>query len=96
MHAFLVVAATGIGAVWNSAKVEPFSSVVIFGLGAVGLAVIQACKAIGATHIVGVDMNPGKFELAKQLGCTECINPKDYPDKPVQQVLVDMSPTKYG
>lgn len=87
--------ATGLGAVWNNTKVEPFSSCVVFGLGAVGLAVVQGCKAVGATHIVGVDMNPKKYDIAKQLGCTDCVNPKDF-DKPIQQVLVDMSPTKFG
>merc|ERR1712046_217532 len=74
---------TGLGAVWNTAKVEPFSSVAVFGLGAVGFAVIQAAKAVGANEIVGIDVNPGKFELAKKLGCTKCINPKDHPDKPM-------------
>ena len=70
--------ATGLGAVWNTAKVEPMSSVAVFGLGAVGFAVVQAAKAIGAHPIVGIDVNPKKFALAKQLGCTECINPKDH------------------
>jgi len=88
--------ATGLGAVWNNTKVEPFSSVAVFGLGAVGLAVIQGAKAVGATHIVGVDTNPKKFDIAKQLGCTDCMNPKDHPDKTAQQVLVEMSPTKFG
>merc|ERR1712196_218172 len=87
--------ATGWGAVWNTTKVEPFSSVAVFGLGAVGLAVIQGAKAVGATTIVGIDMNPKKFEIAKKLGCTDCVNPKDF-DKPIQQVLVEMSPTKFG
>merc|ERR1712190_217859 len=68
--------ATGLGAVWNNAKVEPFSSVAVFGLGAVGLSVIHGAKAVGASSIVGVDTNPKKFEIAKQLGCTDCINPK--------------------
>ena len=45
------------------------SSAAVFGLGAVGFAVVQACKAVGCTHIVGVDVNPKKFELAKKLGC---------------------------
>merc|ERR1712072_966679 len=87
---------TGLGAVWNTAKVEAFSSVCVFGLGAVGFAVIQAAKAVGATEIVGVDMNPGKFDLALKLGCTKCLNPKDYPDKNMQQVLVELSPTGFG
>lgn len=88
--------ATGLGAVWNNTKVEPFSSVAVFGLGAVGLAVIQGAKAVGATHIVGVDVNPKKFEIAKKLGATECLNPKDHPGKTTQSVLVEMSPTKFG
>eukprot|EP00316_Scyphosphaera_apsteinii_P016067 CAMPEP_0119320400 /NCGR_PEP_ID=MMETSP1333-20130426/52350_1 /TAXON_ID=418940 /ORGANISM="Scyphosphaera apsteinii, Strain RCC1455" /LENGTH=381 /DNA_ID=CAMNT_0007327111 /DNA_START=31 /DNA_END=1176 /DNA_ORIENTATION=+ len=88
--------ATGFGAVWNNAKVEPFSSVAVFGLGAVGLAVVQAAKAIGAHPIVGVDMNPKKFEIAKELGCTDCFNPADYDDKPMQQVLIENSPAKFG
>merc|ERR1712083_112651 len=87
--------ATGLGAVWNNCKVEPFSSVAVFGLGAVGLAVVQGAKAVGATHIVGVDMNPKKYEIAKKLGCTECYNPKDF-DKPIQAVLVEKSPTGFG
>merc|ERR1712217_600257 len=77
-------------------KVQAFSSVAVFGLGAVGLAVVQGAKAVGATTIVGIDMNPKKFEIAKQLGCTYCVNPKDHGDKPIQQVLVEMSPTKFG
>jgi S-(hydroxymethyl)glutathione dehydrogenase/alcohol dehydrogenase len=88
--------ATGLGAVWNTTKVEPFSSVAVFGLGAVGLAVVQGAKAVGATHIVGIDVNPKKFALAKELGCTDCLNPKDYGDEPTQQVLVRTSPTGYG
>ena len=88
--------ATGLGAVWNNTKVEPFSSVAVFGLGAVGLAVIQGAKAVGASHIVGVDINPKKFELATELGCTECINSMDYPEEPIQKVLVRTSPTGHG
>merc|ERR1719181_230169 len=74
---------TGLGAVWNTAKVEFDSTVVVFGLGAVGFAVIQAAKAVGAREIVGVDMNPKKFEMATKLGCTKCLNPADF-DKPMQ------------
>ena len=66
---------TGLGAVWNNCKVEYGSSVAVFGLGAVGFAVVQACKAVGCTHIVGVDVNPKKFELAKKLGCPACDTP---------------------
>ena len=88
--------ATGLGAVWNTAKVEPFSSVAVFGLGAVGLAVVQAAKAIGATEIVGIDVNPKKFALATKLGCTKCVSPKDTDGKPMQQYLVGVSPTGFG
>jgi len=87
---------TGLGAVWNNAKVEPFSSVAVFGLGAVGFAVVQAAKAVGASHIVGIDVNPNKFEMAKKLGCDVCYNPKDHGDEPMQQVLVKNSPTGFG
>ena len=59
--------ATGLGAVWNTLKVEPMSSVAVFGLGAVGLAVVQGAKAVGAQHIVGIDVNPKKFALATQV-----------------------------
>ena len=66
---------TGWGAAYNTSKVTPGSSVVVFGLGAVGLAVVQACKLIGAKYIVGIDTNQEKFELAKQFGCDDCFNP---------------------
>ena len=84
---------TGWGAVWNNCKVEPGSSVAVFGLGAVGLAVIQAAKIAGASRIIGIDLNPKKYEIAKQLGATECVNPSEH-DKPIQQVIVGM--TKWG
>ena len=66
---------TGWGAAINTSKVTPGSSVVVFGLGAVGLAVVQACKQLCARYIVGVDVNPDKYDLAKKLGCDECVNP---------------------
>lgn len=68
---------TGIGAVINSAKVEPGANVVVFGLGGIGLNVIQACRMVGANMIVGVDLNPQKQELAEKLGMTHFVNPKD-------------------
>eukprot|EP00793_Prasinoderma_coloniale_P001516 PRCOL_00003320-RA len=85
--------ATGLGAVWNTTKVELGNSVAVFGLGAVGLSVIQACKMAGASRIIAVDINPDKFTVASQLGATDFVNPKDH-DKPVQQVIVGM--TKWG
>jgi len=81
---------TGYGAALNTAKVDSGSNVAIFGLGCVGLGVVQGAVQAGAKRIIGIDTNPGKFELGKKLGCTECINPKDF-DKPIQQVLIDMT-----
>jgi len=81
---------TGVGAALNTAKVEPNSNVAIFGLGCVGLGVVQGAVQAGAKRIIGVDTNPGKFDLAKKLGCTEFINPKDH-SKPIQEVLVEMT-----
>ncbi len=65
---------TGIGAVLNTAKVEPGSCVVIFGLGGIGISVVQGAMMAGATRIIGVDLNPAKFELARQLGATDFID----------------------
>lgn len=62
----------------------------MFGLGAVGLAVIMGCKSVGATRIIGVDINPDKFETAKKFGATEFVNPKDH-SKPIQEVLVELT-----
>ena len=62
------------GAVWNTVKMEPESSMAVFGLGALGLSVIQASKVAGARRIVGVDLNEDKFDLAKSLGATDCVN----------------------
>jgi S-(hydroxymethyl)glutathione dehydrogenase / alcohol dehydrogenase len=81
---------TGIGAVLNTAKVTPGSSVAIFGLGGIGLAAIQGAVMAKAGRIIGIDTNPGKFELAMQMGATDCVNPKDF-DAPIQQVIVDMT-----
>ena len=81
---------TGIGAVLNTAKVEAGSTVAVFGLGGVGLSVIQGAVMAKAERILAIDINPGKFELAQQLGATDCINPKDY-DDPIQSVVVDVT-----
>lgn len=81
---------TGMGAVLNTAKVEPGSTVVVFGLGGVGLSVVQGAVMAKANRIIAVDINPDKFELAQQLGATECVNPKDH-DAPIQQVLVELT-----
>ncbi|XP_066603611.1 alcohol dehydrogenase class-3 [Prorops nasuta] len=79
---------TGYGAALNTAKVEANSTCAIWGLGAVGLAVAVGCRAAGASRIIGIDVNPSKFEKAKLFGVTDCINPKDY-DKPIQEVLIE-------
>lgn len=81
---------TGIGAVHNTAKVRPGDTVAVFGLGGIGLAVIMGAKQAGASRIIGIDINPDKFELAKSLGATDTVNSKDH-DKPVQEVIVEMT-----
>ena len=81
---------TGIGAVHNTAKVQPGDSVAVFGLGGIGLAVIQGAVQAGAGRIVAIDTNPGKFELARSMGATDCVNPKDH-QEPIQDVIVEMT-----
>ena len=71
---------TGIGAVINTAKVEPGSTVAVFGLGGIGLNVIQGARMVGANIIIGVDINPSKVELANQFGMTHFVNPKEVDD----------------
>jgi len=68
---------TGIGAVINTAKVEPGANVVVFGLGGIGLNVVQGARMVGANMIVGVDLNPGRRQLAEKFGMTHFVNPKD-------------------
>src|SRR6187402_3260151 len=68
---------TGIGAVINTAKVEPGSNVVVFGLGGIGLNVIQGARLVGADKIVGVDINPKRKALGEKLGLTHFVNPKE-------------------
>jgi S-(hydroxymethyl)glutathione dehydrogenase/alcohol dehydrogenase len=68
---------TGIGAVINTAKVEPGANVVVFGLGGIGLNVVQGAKMVGANMIVGVDLNPQREALARKFGLTHFVNPKD-------------------
>jgi S-(hydroxymethyl)glutathione dehydrogenase/alcohol dehydrogenase len=68
---------TGVGAVINTAKVEPGSNVVVFGLGGIGLNVIQGARLVGANKIVGVDLNPSKKELGERYGMTHFVNPKE-------------------
>ena len=81
---------TGIGAVLNTAKVEAGASIAIFGLGGIGLSVVQGAILAKAGRIIAVDTNPDKFEMAKSLGATDFVNPKDH-DAPIQEVIVDMT-----
>jgi S-(hydroxymethyl)glutathione dehydrogenase/alcohol dehydrogenase len=81
---------TGIGAVFNTAKVEEDATIAVFGLGGIGLSVIQGAKMAKASRIVAIDINPDKFEMAKKFGATDCVNPKDF-DKPIQEVIVEMT-----
>ena len=68
---------TGLGAVINTAKVEPGSNVVVFGLGGIGLNVVQGARMVGADRIVGVDLNPQREALARRFGLTHFVNPKE-------------------
>ncbi|SUX85677.1 alcohol dehydrogenase [Citrobacter koseri] len=81
---------TGIGAVHNTAKVKEGDSVAVFGLGGIGLAVIQGAVQAKAGRILAVDTNPEKFKLAEEMGATDFINPNDY-DKPIQDVIVELT-----
>ncbi len=81
---------TGLGAVKNTAKVQPGDSVAVFGLGGIGLAVIQGAKLAKAGRIIAIDTNPAKFELARTFGATDCVNPKDHA-QPIQQVIIEMT-----
>ncbi len=81
---------TGIGAVLNTAKVEPGSTVAIFGLGGIGLSCVQGAVMAKAGRIIVIDINEDKFEMAKMLGATDFINPKKY-DAPVQDVIVELT-----
>ncbi len=80
---------TGIGAVTHTAKVEPGASVAVFGLGGVGLSAIQGAAMAKAGRVIAVDTNPAKFELARQLGATDCLDPKEVGD--VVEAIVDMT-----
>ncbi|KGK10535.1 S-(hydroxymethyl)glutathione dehydrogenase/class III alcohol dehydrogenase [Vibrio navarrensis] len=81
---------TGMGAVMNTAKVKKGDTVAIFGLGGIGLSAIIGARMVGASRIIGIDINEKKFELAKQLGATNCINPQKF-DKPIQDVIIEMT-----
>ena len=81
---------TGIGAVINTAKVEPGATIAVFGLGGIGLSVIQGAVMAKAGRIIAVDTNPSKFEMAQLLGATDCVNPKDH-SADITEVIIDMT-----
>ena len=81
---------TGMGAVLKTAKVQPGDTVAIFGLGGIGLSAVIGATMAGASRIIGIDINESKFELARELGATDCINPSKF-DKPIQEVIVEMT-----
>ncbi|MCG3758909.1 S-(hydroxymethyl)glutathione dehydrogenase/class III alcohol dehydrogenase [Vibrio cincinnatiensis] len=81
---------TGMGAVMNTAKVKKGDTVAIFGLGGIGLSAIIGARMVGASRIIGIDINEKKFALAKQLGATDCLNPQQF-DKPIQDVIIEMT-----
>ncbi len=80
---------TGVGAVVFDAKVEPGSNVVVFGLGGIGLNVIQGARMVGANKVIGIDLNESKVEVAKQFGMTDFINPKKVDD--VVEAILDLT-----
>jgi S-(hydroxymethyl)glutathione dehydrogenase/alcohol dehydrogenase len=82
---------TGIGAVINTAKVEPGANVVIFGLGGIGLNVVQGARLAGANMIIGVDLNPKRRALAQKFGMTHYVNPKDMPEAELVPYLVNLT-----
>jgi S-(hydroxymethyl)glutathione dehydrogenase/alcohol dehydrogenase len=84
------VITAGVGAVLNIAKVTAGSTVAVFGLGGVGLSVVQGAIMAKASRIIAVDLNPIKWTLAQALGATDYVNPKEH-DRPIQQVIVDMT-----
>jgi len=81
---------TGIGAVLNTANVEPGATVAVFGLGGIGLSVIQGAVMAKASRILAIDINPGKTEMAMRLGATDFVDPRDH-DGPIQDVIVDIT-----
>lgn len=81
---------TGMGAVINTAKVQPGDTVAIFGLGGIGLSAVIGAVMAKASRIIAIDINESKFELAKQLGATDCINPKNV-SGPIQDHIVALT-----
>jgi S-(hydroxymethyl)glutathione dehydrogenase/alcohol dehydrogenase len=81
---------TGVGAVLNTARVRPGSSIAVFGLGAIGLAVVQGAVLAEAARIIAIDVNAARWTLARQLGATDYLNPKSH-DEPIEQIVREMT-----
>ncbi|WP_341705391.1 S-(hydroxymethyl)glutathione dehydrogenase/class III alcohol dehydrogenase [Ferrovibrio sp.] len=82
---------TGLGAVIYTAKVTPGANVVVFGLGGIGLNVIQGARMVGADRIIGVDINPARKQMAEKFGMTHFVNPKDMKDEELVPHLVELT-----
>ncbi|TKY46561.1 Alcohol dehydrogenase 7 [Spatholobus suberectus] len=82
---------TGVGAAWRTANVEPGSTVAIFGLGSIGLAAAEGARLCGATRIIGVDINPEKFEIGKKFGLTDFVHAGECDNKTVSQVIIELT-----
>lgn len=82
---------TGVGAVVNTAKVWPGANVAVFGLGGIGLNVIQGARMVGADRIVGIDLNPARREMAEKFGLTHFVNPEEVGRDKVVQAVVDLT-----
>ena len=82
---------TGYGAVINTLKVEKGASILVIGLGGVGLAAIMGAVKVGASRIIGVDINSGKFAKATEFGCTDCINPMEHQGKSLPDIIFEMT-----
>ena len=82
---------TGIGAVLNTAKVEPGASVAIFGLGGIGVSVVQGAVMAGAGRIIGIDLNPKKFELARQFGAHEFVDARQIEPSKLAEAIIEMT-----
>lgn len=80
---------TGYGAAQRAAKVEKGSICGVWGLGGIGLAAVLGCKNAGASRVFGIDINPKKREIAEKFGCTDFINPLDYPGQNIEEVLLE-------
>ena len=82
---------TGYGAVINTLKIEKGATVAVIGLGGVGLASVMGAVKVGASKIIGVDINPDKFPKAIEFGCTDVINPLEHKDKELPELIFDLT-----